>query len=160
MGKVHEQRYRGTGTNLMSPYETLLGELAATLRGPRRSRQRLLDEIREDMRDAIEFETSGGLAPDAAEALVAARFGSPAAIATRWNSDQELRRHATRRNTLVVVLAMAMAGALGITQYAAGTNSPTPTRCTNTSRVASAVKTSDMCQKELEKRHENAERSP
>jgi hypothetical protein len=100
--------------------------MAATLRGPRRARQRLLDEVTEDLKDAVEAESAAGLSPDAAEALVAARFGNPTAIARHWNSDQALRRRSMQRNALLLMTAMAMAGGLGITQYASGKNSPTP----------------------------------
>ena len=134
------------------PVERVLDELAETLRGPRRSRQRLLDEISEDFTDAIESERTAGLTAHAAEALVAARFGSPAAIATRWNNDQAERRHAMRRNTLTLVLAIAMGGALGITQYASGKNSPTPSRCPNASGVRLVPQNSVDCGKNLERR--------
>jgi hypothetical protein len=116
---------------MTTAYERLLDEMAATLRGPRRARQRLLDEIAEDLKDAVEAESTAGLPRDAAEALVAARFGNPTAIASHWNSDQALRRRSIQRNALVLVTAIAMAGGLGITQYASGKNSltPTPTQC-------------------------------
>ena len=76
--------------------------------------------------DAVEAESPAGMAPSAAEGHVAARFGNPTAISNRWNSDQALRRCAMQRNTLVLMTAVSMAGALGITQYASGKNSPTP----------------------------------
>jgi hypothetical protein len=111
---------------MTTAYESLLDDLATTLRGPRRARQRLLDEIAEDLKDAAQAESAAGISKDEAEALVAARFGNPTAIASHWNNDQSLRRRSKQRNTLVLVTAMAMAGGLGITQYAAGKNSPTP----------------------------------
>jgi hypothetical protein len=111
---------------MTTPYERVLDDLAETLRGPRRARQRLLDEIAEDLKDAGVAERAAGLSRDAAEALVAARFGNPTVIADQWNSDQARRRRSIQRNALVLVTAMTMAGGLGITQYASGTNSPTP----------------------------------
>jgi hypothetical protein len=136
-----------------TPYERLLDEMAATLRGPRRARQRLLDEIKEDLKDAVEAERAAGLAPDAAEALVAARFGSPTAIASRWNSDQTLRRRAIQRNAVVLMTALAMAGALGITQYASGKNSPAPlpTRCTQPRPIAAKIPRASDCPNEAER---------
>ena len=135
----------------MTPYESLLDELATRLRGPRRARQRLLDEIAEDFKDAVEAERASGLAPGKAEALVAARFGDPTAIASRWNTDQTLRRRAIQRNTLVLMTALATAGALGITQYASGKNSPTPhpTRCPQPREIASNVPLAPDCQKQV-----------
>ena len=111
---------------MTTPYERLLDEIAATLRGPRWARQRLLDEIAEDLKDAVAAESAAGLSLDAAEAFVAARFGNPTAIARQWNSGQARRRRSIQRNALVLVTAISMAGGLGITQYASGTNSPTP----------------------------------
>jgi hypothetical protein len=111
-----------------TPYERLLDELSVTLRGPRRARQRLLDEIGEDLKDAVQAECAAGLGPDAAEALVAARFGSPTAIARLWNRNQALRRRAMQRNMLVLLTALAMAGALAITQYASGKNAEAVSR--------------------------------
>jgi hypothetical protein len=133
-----------------TPYESLLDEMAATLRGPRRARQRLLDEIAEDFKDAVEAERAAGLAPGAAESLVVGRFGDPTAIASRWNTDQTLRRRAIQRNTLVLITALVMAGALGITQYASGKNSPTPlpARCTQPREIASKVPLAPDCRKQ------------
>ena len=104
----------------MTPYERVLHEMAVTLRGPRRARQRLLDEIAEDLKDAIEAEKAGGVAPDVAEAVVAKRFGEPTSVAYLWNRDQTTQRRAMRRNALILMIAMAIAGGLGITQYAFG----------------------------------------
>lgn len=132
---------------MTTPYERLLDDMAATLRGPRRARQRLLDEIAEDFKDGVEAESAAGVAPGAAEALVAARFGSPTAIVNRWNSDQALRRRAMQRNTLVLMTTVAMAGALGITQYASGKSSPTPprTRCTQARLIAPKIPIAADC---------------
>ena len=120
----------------MTPCERVLQEMAATLRGPQRARERLLDEIAEDLKDAIEAERARGIAPDAAEALVAARFGTPTVVANLWNSEQTHQRRAIRRNMLIGMVALATAGALGITQYASGKNSSPPNRCTTASSQA------------------------
>jgi hypothetical protein len=116
----------------MTPSERVLDELASRLRGPRRARLRLLDEIEEDLQDAIAAERVGGLDAYAAEELVASRFGSPTTVARVWNADQASRRRAAHRNTLILMIAVAIAGALGITQHASGKNSPAPTECTPT----------------------------
>jgi hypothetical protein len=117
----------------MTPYERVLHEMAATLRGPRRARQRFLAEIAEDLKDAIEAEKARGMAPDVAEAVVATRFGKPTIVADVWNSDQTVQRRAIRRNMLILMIAIATAGGLAVTQYASGKNSPVPSRCTRAS---------------------------
>jgi hypothetical protein len=118
----------------MTPRDELLHELSGTLRGARRARQRLLDEIAEDLEDAIDHERARGMAPDAAEAIVARRFGTPAVVATLWNREQTMRRRAIRRNMLVLMIAVATAGGLGITQHASGKNSLTATRASRVIR--------------------------
>jgi hypothetical protein len=136
----------------MSPQDELIAELNASLRGPRRARNRLLDEIREDLKDAIEAERAAGGSVDSAQAMVAARFGSPAVIADHWNYDQASRQRARRRNTLVLMVAITASGALGITQHASGKSSPTPPpiQCAHANNVAArSSKISPPCQKQL-----------
>jgi hypothetical protein len=106
--------------------ERLLDDLAGSLRGPRRARRRLLTEIEEDFEDALRAERAAGLSSPAAEAEVLARFGCPEDVVERWNSDQAERRVAIRRNAVLAALAAAIAGALGVTQYASGRNAPVP----------------------------------
>jgi hypothetical protein len=122
----------------VTPREQLLAELAATVRGPRHARRRLLEEIREDLRDAVQAELDDGLDPAAAEDVVVDRFGDASAIAMRWNRDHAERRGALRRNVVLVLAAAVTASALGITQHASGTNPPSRVRdCANVSRDVS-----------------------
>jgi hypothetical protein len=103
----------------MTATDRLLSDLAATLDGSRNAR-RLLDEIREDIRDAVQAERSRGLETAAAEDFVITRFGSPLELAASWNRDHAKRRRAARRNVALVLVAAATAGTLGVTQYASG----------------------------------------
>jgi hypothetical protein len=120
--------------------ELLLADLHRALRGPRRARRRLLSEIDEHLTDAIGAELDHGCEPTAAESRILDRFGNPAAVAAAWNAHQDARRGAMRRKAVVIAIAAAAAGALGVTQYASGKSSPPPrnscpealvdTRCT------------------------------
>jgi hypothetical protein len=104
--------------------EQLLAELDRTLRGPRRARRRLLSEIDEHLTDAIGGELAQGVDPAAAEPRILDRFGNPAFVAAAWNADHDARRGAMRRKAVVLAIAVAVAGALGVTQYASGKSSP------------------------------------
>jgi len=109
--------------------DQLLAELAPMLRGPRRARQRLLDEIREDLHDAVAAQRHAGVDASTADKLVATRFGSTHTLAARWNRDRAERSGAVRRNLALVLLAAVTAGALAITQYASGKNPPARPPC-------------------------------
>lgn len=104
--------------------EHLLAELARTLRGPRGARRRLLSEIDEHLTDAIGGELAQGFDPVTAETRILDRFGNPASVAAAWNAHQDARRGAMRRKVVVLAIAVAVAGALGVTQYASGKSSP------------------------------------
>jgi hypothetical protein len=121
----------------MTATDQLLSELAATLDGSRSAR-RLLEEIREDIRDAVQAERSRGLETAAAEDFVIIRFGSPLKLATSWNRDHAKRRRAARRNVALVLAAAATAGTLGITQHASGKSPPARTSCVD-------IRMSDGC---------------
>ncbi|MFG2041611.1 permease prefix domain 1-containing protein [Dactylosporangium sp. NPDC048998] len=58
-----------------------LAEIAAGLRGPRRRRASILDELRDGLEQAIADHTAAGLPPDRAVTAAIEQFGSPAAIA-------------------------------------------------------------------------------
>jgi hypothetical protein len=112
----------------MTATDQLLSELASTLDGSRNAR-RLLDEIREDICDAVQAERRRGLETAAAEDVVITRFGSPLELAASWNRDHAKRRRAVRRNVALVLIAAATAGTLGVTQYASGKSPPARTSC-------------------------------
>jgi thiamine biosynthesis lipoprotein ApbE len=133
MEAVHPRRDRRDRADIVTASEQLLAQLAATLRGPRRARRRLLEEIREDLSDAVQAELNASVDAVTAEAVVLARFGDASTVAIRWNSEHAKRIVALRRNLVLVLAAAATAGALGVTQHASGKSSPTRARgCTNT----------------------------
>jgi hypothetical protein len=101
-----------------------LNELASALRGPRRARARLLLEIDEHFEDALEAARTEGLDRDAAESAVLARLGTVDLIATNWNEGHQERRGVRQRNVAMFVLAAVVAVMLGLTQYAAGKDTP------------------------------------
>ena len=99
-------------------------ELGDALHGPRRARRRLQAEIAAHLAQAIAAERAAGLAAGEAEASALERLGTADQIAQTWNADRRASRKVRRRTTVAVTLAAAAAGALGITQYAAGKAPP------------------------------------
>ena len=110
----------------MSALERALAVFEAELRGPRRARRRLLDEVAAHLEDALDAALATGARRHEAEHTVLERFGDPRAAATVWNCERGARRRAERRNALVLALAVAAAAALGVTQHASGKNTPAP----------------------------------
>jgi hypothetical protein len=109
--------------------DALLDHLAAALRGPRHTRQRLVAEVAAHLADALAEERAAGCDERAAVEAVLDRFGDVRKTAAAWNRDQARRRSATRRNALLIAVAAVAAGALGVTQYASGKPTPEPQRC-------------------------------
>ncbi len=100
--------------------EDFLAELAVSLRGPRRHRKRLVDEIAAHIEDAIRAELATTAPRVEAERIVLRRLGCADRIARRWNSDRRITRGRRHRRLAAIALAVVVAGALGVTQYAAG----------------------------------------
>jgi hypothetical protein len=110
----------------MSPRRQFLLELAACLRGPRRARRRLLLEVEQHLADAVRAEALPGGDLGRAESAAVARLGSPETIASSWNDGQSELRGARRRGYAALALLVALAGALGLAQYASGKSRPRP----------------------------------
>jgi hypothetical protein len=100
--------------------EAFLAELAVSLRGPRRRRKRLVDEMAAHIDDAIRAELATNAPRVEAERIVLHRLGCADRIARHWNSDRRITRGRRRRRLAAIALAVVLAGALGVTQYAAG----------------------------------------
>jgi hypothetical protein len=113
----------------MGARKELLEQVGASLRGSGRRRRRLLAELDEHLRDAVSAEQAQGVDEDTAEREVLGRFGNAAEISARWNAHEHKRRVARRRHYAALAFAAVAATGLGITQYASGKTSPTPTRC-------------------------------
>jgi HAAS len=113
----------------MSDLEHAVDSFAAELRGPRRARRRLVDEVAAHLHDSLEEELAAGAPPHLATRAVLDRFGDPRVTAAAWNRDRTARRGAERRNALVLAVAAVAAAALAMTQHASGTNArPAPAR--------------------------------
>jgi len=86
-----------------------LGELAASLQGPRRARRRLLAELEGHLEDAI----ADGLT----EVDAIARLGPASDLARRWNADARRRGWEVRIQILAAALAVAaIAAPVGLAQ--------------------------------------------
>ena len=117
----------------MSAIERAVTAYAAQLRGPRRARRRLVDEVEAHLHDAVQAELAAGADRPAAENAVLERFGDLHASAQLWNRDRAVRRGASRRNALLLACAAVAAAALGVAQHASGKNPP-PRRCAQDQR--------------------------
>jgi hypothetical protein len=113
----------------MSELDHTVDAFAAELRGPRRARRRLVDEVAAHLHDSLDEELAAGTPPDLAARAVLDRFGDPHVPAAAWNRDRTARRGVERRNALVLALAAVAAAALAMSQHASGTNTrPAPAR--------------------------------
>jgi hypothetical protein len=108
----------------VSTIDRAVAAYAAQLRGPRRARRRLVDEVAAHLDDAVEAELAAGADRPAAERAVLERFGDLHASAELWNRDGAARRGASRRNALLLACAAVTAAALGVAQHASGKNPP------------------------------------
>lgn len=96
-----------------------------SLRGPRRSRHRLLAELEGHLDDAAAEELAAGRAPAEAEAAALERLGTPAAVASDWNADVDARRTAARlRVVAVAVLIGALAAPVALAQRSGASHRP------------------------------------
>lgn len=104
--------------------EDFLADLAASLRGGRRHRRRLIAEVAAHIDDAVRAELAAGTSLSEAERIVLDRLGGAGVIARRWNTDRSATRGRRRRRLGTLAVAVVGAGALGITQYASGKPQP------------------------------------
>ena len=82
-----------------------LAELETLLRGPRRNRRRVLDEIRDGLTETVDARIADGTAPDRAATAAIAEFGDPqtvagsfsAEMATATARDRSSRKHSAHR---------------------------------------------------------------
>lgn len=100
----------------------------ASLRGPRRGRRRLLQELEGHLEDAAAEELAAGRDPVEAEAIALQRLGAPASVAADWNADVDARRSAARvRVVVVAVVAGALLAPVALAQRS-GTSHPQPAK--------------------------------
>lgn len=104
--------------------DDFLAEVGASLRGPRRHRKRLVDELAAHIDDAVRAELAANVHIGDAERAVLDRIGNASAIADRWNADRRIVRTRRHRRLAGATFVLVVAGALGVTQYAAGKSQP------------------------------------
>jgi hypothetical protein len=97
-----------------------LDEVAGSLRGPRRRRQRLIEELQAHIEDGVRAALEPDVSVQHAERHVLDQLGTADQIAHRWNADQRALQGKLRRRLAAVAFAAVVAAALGVTQYAAG----------------------------------------
>lgn len=113
----------------MSATDEFMAALAASLRGSRRARNRLLTEIRAHVEDAADAERSTGMNDADTEATILERLGSPQALGQAWSETHaERRRTAHKRCLGVVAASLAGVTLLGVTQHAEGGRNESPRR--------------------------------
>jgi uncharacterized membrane protein YccC len=101
-----------------------LQELGASLRGPRRARQRLVDELNAHIEDAVAAELADGLTLEQAEAAALARVGSASQLANQWSADTSDRRRTGRVRVLALGFVIAAVVApVGLAQRSGSTPS-------------------------------------
>jgi len=82
-------------------------ELGESLQGPRRAKQRLVNELNAHIEDAVAAELANGLTPEQAETEALARIGSASELANRWSTDTSTRRRTGRARVLALSLVIA-----------------------------------------------------
>jgi len=89
-----------------------------------------------------------------AERIVLDRLGTVEAIADRWNVHERARREKKRRRLAAAALAVVATGALGLTQYAAGTPQPRKTHQRRDVRCERAApRCGSLSERALQARH-------
>jgi hypothetical protein len=106
-----------------------LHEVAARLGGSRRTKKRLLTELRDHFDDAVAANRVDGVHPARAEELAVESLGPPAVLATAWRA-RSARLRWRRRRTGLLIAAIASASILAAAQHADGRSPSHPVvRC-------------------------------
>lgn len=100
----------------------VVGQLAAALHGPRRSRAGLLAEIRDGLEDAAAAHRSRGLSEQAAEARAVAEFGPVSDLAPLYQA--ELTATQARGTAALLAVSFPMLYGSGSSSGAAATGGP------------------------------------
>jgi hypothetical protein len=101
-----------------------LRELASRLDGSRRTRRRVLTEIRDHLEDAVDAHLDAGMPSAEAEQLALERLGPPASLAAAWEARCSRQRTRRRGRVGMLVAAAAVASLLGVAQHAEGRRAP------------------------------------
>lgn len=102
-------QHRMTSTMPATPtVDAYLAELAARLRGPRRTRARVLAEVGDGLAEAIQTNLAQGMPPDTANARAVETFGPPDTVAHAFVG--ELATASARRIIALFVLTGPLVG--------------------------------------------------
>lgn len=91
-----------TTANEPSAVNGYLTDLAARLHGPRRTRNAILDEIRDGLHETIDANLTAGMDPHTATAHAITKFGTPRVVATAFAAELATA-HARRTITALLV---------------------------------------------------------
>jgi hypothetical protein len=113
--------------------DTYLASVAAQVHGA--GAERLSDELRDHLEDAIAHHVASGFDRTDATQLALERLGATEEVVVAWNAQARTRRRQARRRASLVAFAAVTASALALVQHASG-------RQTNDSGVRPATVTS------------------
>jgi HAAS len=111
------------------PAELYLQDLAQRMAGSRRTRRRLLAELRDHVDDAVAAQLDAGVDAAEAERHAIARLGPPDALARAWRARCVRVRTRRRGRAAMLAGATALAAVLAVTQHADGRSPTAPTAC-------------------------------
>ena len=102
-----------------------LRELSTRLTGSRRTRARLLAEIRDHLDDSIVASVAAGVEPALAEHEAVGRLGAAETLTDAWEARCSRLRARRRRHVALLAGVAAVASVLGVAQHADGRRDPT-----------------------------------
>ncbi len=102
-----------------------LRELSTRLTGSRRTRARLLAEIRDHLDDSIVASIDAGVSPALAEDEAVGRLGAAEKLTEAWEARCSRLRARRRRHVALLAGVAAVASVLGVAQHADGRRDPT-----------------------------------
>jgi len=113
------------------PRDVYLRDVAGRLAGSRRTRTRLLAEIRDHLDDAAAANRSAGMHPLQAEQRAVELLGNPASLAEGWEARCSRLRRRRRGRAAMLIATSAIASILAAAQHADGHRDPAATaaRC-------------------------------
>lgn len=107
-----------------SSADLYLRDLSTQVTGSRRTRTRLLAELRDHLDDAVAAGIDAGLEATEAEEQAIEKLGSSDALTRAWEARRSRLRRRRRGRIAMLVGAAAVASALGVAQHADGRRAP------------------------------------
>jgi hypothetical protein len=106
--------------------ELYLHALAGRLAGSRRTRARLLTELRDHLDDAVAANLAAGMPAEEAEQRAVELLGPPGPLARAWEARCARLRARRRRRSALLIATAATAALLAAAQHADGRREPGP----------------------------------